>query len=295
MTLTIKRAEELAWSEERIFSALKARYDQREWVVLQQVRNTTGYDRSERYADAVALNCWKSRGMELHGFEFKSSRSDLLSELRNPEKAESGIYTYCDRWWLVIGHLTLIKKGELPATWGLMAPKKGVLTVHTQAPKLEPKTLDRGFIASVLRAAQHQTLPESQLVKSFKEGKEVGYKEGVKRAPMHSRVESYNEKQFRKLLQEQQAFKKAAGIEYSAYDMGQIGELVKFLKGNGMDPHVLITRCKGLLENWIQMAQRHVKEMEEAAKQAARLKRQTAEQLPTRKSQKSRASARTSR
>jgi hypothetical protein len=76
--------EKVGWSEEVIFSKLKLQYEEREWVLLPQVRaGTGGY--VQRTADAIAINCWRSRGMVLHGFEFKSRRSDWLRELKAPE------------------------------------------------------------------------------------------------------------------------------------------------------------------------------------------------------------------
>jgi hypothetical protein len=270
MTLTIREAEAKAWDENRIFLELKKRYDPREWAVLAQVRNMTGYQqgRRERYADALALNCWSSRGMELHGFEFKSSRSDLLRELRDPGKADSGIYAYCDRWWLVVGHLGLIKRDELPVTWGLMAPKQGSLAVRIKAPKLEPKELDRRFVASVLRSIQQQVEPQSIYDKGFKAGALEGYKEGreagIKTAHTNA---SYETKKGLKALEDQEAFKKAAGLEWGHYDWGQIGHIVAFLRGRS--PALVLQSAKRLMDNaanWSKGLEAAIKEAKELEK-----------------------------
>lgn len=269
MTLTIREAEAKAWDENRIFLELKKRYDPREWAVLAQVRNMTGFQqgRRERYADALALNCWSSRGMELHGFEFKSSRTDLLKELRDPEKADSGIYAYCDRWWLVVGHLGLIKKEELPVTWGLMAPKKGSLAVRVKAPKLDPKELDRRFVASVLRSVQQQVEPQSIYDKGFKAGALEGYKEGREAGIRTAHVNaSYEAKKGLQALEDQKTFREAAGLDWGHYNWGQIGHIVAFLQGRS--PTMILKSAKNLLDraaNWskdLEIAIQEAKELE---------------------------------
>jgi len=71
------------------------------WAFLPQVRNGTGYLRNTtRTADAIAMSLYPSRGLDLHGFEIKVSRTDWLGELKNPEKAEA-IAQFCDYWWIV--------------------------------------------------------------------------------------------------------------------------------------------------------------------------------------------------
>lgn len=95
-----------------VLDLLRKRYEPPAWAFLEQVRNSTGWKRTERYADAVAMSLWPSRGLEVHGFEIKVSRSDVLKELRDPEKA-APIMRFCDRWWLVLGDKDLIQPGEL--------------------------------------------------------------------------------------------------------------------------------------------------------------------------------------
>ncbi len=146
----------------QIRTLLMNRYAAPAWALLHEVRNATGYQRSVRTADAVAMSLWPSRGLELHGFEIKASRGDLRKELEDPSKAEE-IMQYCDRWWLVVGHKDLIQPGELPPTWGLLVAQKNRLVAKVEAPKLESKTLDRLFIASVLRNFTECYVPRSHL------------------------------------------------------------------------------------------------------------------------------------
>jgi len=141
-----------------IRAALQERFCRPEWALFFEVANGTG-GTIRRYADAVAMNLFPSRGLEVHGFEVKISRSDWQREMKNPNKAEA-IWKYCDRWWIVAPG-GIVRKDELPPTWGLMELTGGKgsndvnskLRIAVQAPKLEPQELTRYFIAALLRRA----------------------------------------------------------------------------------------------------------------------------------------------
>lgn len=112
-----------------IESALRAKYAAPEYALIFEVRNGTGFARrTARYADAIAMNLYPSRGLEIIGFEIKASRADWLRELKNPDKAEE-IGKFCDRWYVVIGDKDIVKPGELPACWGLIVPRGNGLCV----------------------------------------------------------------------------------------------------------------------------------------------------------------------
>jgi hypothetical protein len=133
-----------------ITAALRERYCKPEWSIFFEVSNGTGA-RGHRYADAVAMNLFPSRGLEINGFEIKTYRSDWLKELKNPEKAEP-VFKYCNRWWIV-AEKGLVKPGELPPTWGLIEHAAGKLRQDIAAPALSPVPLDRTFAAALLRRA----------------------------------------------------------------------------------------------------------------------------------------------
>ncbi len=98
-----KPPKDAAWSAAKIAARIREKFPLPAFALFTNVRNKTGYGGGpERYADAIAMSLYPSRGLELHGFEFKSSRSDWVAERDNPEKAEA-IAGYCDRWWLVVG------------------------------------------------------------------------------------------------------------------------------------------------------------------------------------------------
>lgn len=85
-----------------IVEALRKRYPEPAYALITEVRNSTGYARSRTgYADAIAMGCWPSRGLDVQGFEFKTDRGDWLREWKNPIKADQFV-KYCDYWWVVI-------------------------------------------------------------------------------------------------------------------------------------------------------------------------------------------------
>jgi hypothetical protein len=160
------------WTAQESVQALSQWYKPPEWAFLGQVRDGTGASGS-RYADAIALNVWPSRGMELHGFEVKTDRGDWLSELRNPAKS-CAIQAYCDRWWLVIDRSDIAGLTEIPPTWGLILAQKDGLTFLKEAPRLTSIPFDRAFVASLLRNAAAISPEEAQ--REFKRGVDVGRK-----------------------------------------------------------------------------------------------------------------------
>lgn len=214
---------------------LKTRYAPPEWSLLMEVRNQTGFAREERYADAVAMNLWPSRGLEVIGFEVKVSRSDWLAELKNPRKS-AAIQDFCDRWFIVAGHKAVVQTGELPPTWGLMVVQGGdkKRLVHVQeAPKLEPKALDRSFIASMLRRANESVNGAETNSTLYDEG----LKEGAKRA---SAEQPHELRQLKREVQDLRTaierFEKASGVKIESWDSGRIGHAVRLVLQHVHDP-----------------------------------------------------------
>lgn len=132
-------------------AALRARFVAPEWAIFFEVGDGTGGNQ-RRWADAVAMNMWPSRGLEIHGFEIKVSRSDWLRELKDPAKSAK-VQQYCDRWWIITPK-GIIKPGELPPTWGhYEVSEAGVIRQVVAAPQLEAVPVTRPFVAAMLRRA----------------------------------------------------------------------------------------------------------------------------------------------
>lgn len=143
-------------TEAEMIALLVARYGEHygngmRYVGASHVRSHAGFD-ARRTADFVAMDLWPSKGLALHGHEIKVSRSDWLAELKEPEKSGEFI-PYMDFWWLVISDATFVRDGELPAGWGLMAPKGSGLLVVKPARKNPAQPMPRTMMAAFLRAA----------------------------------------------------------------------------------------------------------------------------------------------
>lgn len=141
----VKREESM--TTEQVRQLLRRRFASPEWALLEEVAPATGGGTG--YADAVAMNLWRSRGHVVYGFEIKVSRSDWQRELKKPAKAES-VFQYCDGWY-VVALPGVVRDGELPAAWGILEVHGGKLVEKVKPPKLAPTPLDRPFVASLVR------------------------------------------------------------------------------------------------------------------------------------------------
>lgn len=122
----------------------------------EHVKNAAGFQ-ANRICDYMAIDLWTggygaSRvGPMLHGHEVKVSRSDWLTELKDPEKAEA-FRRYCDYWWLVVSEKSIVRPGELPEGWGLMVASGPSTRVVVAAPRLTPEPMPRDLQGTLMRA-----------------------------------------------------------------------------------------------------------------------------------------------
>lgn len=139
-----------------LWSALRKRYAAPEYAWFEEMRNGTGFSRrQDRTADAMAFGTWPSRGLLLHGFEVKVSRSDWLREKKQPEKSVE-LQRFCDHWWLVTTEGCVLDVGEIPVTWGWLEWNGKKLVTKREAPRLEAQPIDRPMLAAILRRAAEQ-------------------------------------------------------------------------------------------------------------------------------------------
>src|ERR1700749_3874182 len=117
-----------------VIANLKVRFAAPAYCFLEQVADGTGA-RQHRWADAVAMSVWPSRGYDIHGIEVKGSRYDWLNELKDVHKSVA-VQQFCQRWWICTPDETIIQPGELPPTWGWMVTKKDTMRVVVEAPRL---------------------------------------------------------------------------------------------------------------------------------------------------------------
>lgn len=146
------------------------------YIPLTQVASSTGG--ANNIADLMVLGAWHSSGNHLDGFEVKVSRADWLNEVKDPSKCQAS-KKFCHRWWLVIADAAMVKDGELPEDWGMMAVVNGALKVIKQAPILQPVPLEIDFVASLLRTDARDTIPQdvhADKMKDLKRDYDAEYK-----------------------------------------------------------------------------------------------------------------------
>jgi hypothetical protein len=237
--------------------ALRRRYPRDSYAVLTQVRNATGYKSLvTRYADALVMGLWPSRGLLMEGFEFKVSRADWLVEKRKPFKADE-FFSYCDKFWLVISNRSIASVDELPPSWGLLVLHGPNLHVLREAQILQPQPLERSLLAAIMRAAVQNLVPEDAL----KAEREVGRLQGHAEAE-HSHTQAIVAHDA--LQTEVHAFERVSGLRFGAWDKGvgaRIGTAVKAIQ----DAEGFLKQMHSISQNARWLAER----AEEAAKQVA--------------------------
>lgn len=131
--------------------ALRRVYAQPEWALLFEVGDATGA-RHKRFADALAMSLWPSRGLTLTGMEIKVSRSDWKKERDAPEKAET-IAAFCDYWQLVTGPKVVLDLAEIPPAWGWLELVGDRFVTRKLPEKTDALPISRTFLAALLRRA----------------------------------------------------------------------------------------------------------------------------------------------
>jgi hypothetical protein len=230
-----------------VTDALRLRYPKDQFALITEVGNSTGF-RCRRHADVIVVGLWPSRGLDIIGIEVKVRRSDWQKELEQPEKAEE-IAQYCDRWFLAVGDAEIVKEGELPTNWGLLVPKDAkTLRCAKEAPLLaDAKTLDKGFMAAVLRKACEQLTPEADLQREHARGLAEGLKAGMESANWDKERKHDELLRLEKTVKE---FEQASGVSIrNAWQIGKIGEAVLMIRnGTYMRERESLQHFKGDLQ-----------------------------------------------
>lgn len=219
------------------------------WTVFEQVASGTGAMRL-RFADVVAMNLWPSKGLEIVGFEVKTSRADWGRELRNRGKVEDGVYQFCDRWYVVAGALDIVDLDELPKSWGLLEPYGAGLKVAKIAPQLEPSDVDRLFVAAVLRRASKASSCTS--LDKLRAANRRGFEDGksIERESVKHDLE-----RLRLIRDRTKVFEKASGlsIEWGG-DVEELGRVVRAIREGRLD--VALNRVRSVEATVVELAER---------------------------------------
>lgn len=209
------------------------------FAFITNVRNGTGFQRREGYADAISMDLMPSRGLLMSGFELKVSRNDWLKELKKPDKAD-WFFRHCDRWFLVVGDKDIVHEGELPETWGLIAPRGTGLAVIKAAPVNENKEpVDQLFLASLLRSAVRASAKPKELREEYEKGYEAG-KQLQKQQVEHYKTENA-------MLQDRiTKFQQASGVSMDRWHAGgkpeEIGAALKLVLSGEKDANRILGR-----------------------------------------------------
>jgi hypothetical protein len=225
-----------------IEQAVRKLYSKNGFTVLSQVRNGTGFSKSPRTADMLAVSTWPSRGLYVEGFEIKSSAGDLRRELALPEKADD-IARYCAYWWLAVPE-GLTDNEMIPPNWGVISvDAKLKATVVTKATRMTPIPMDDLFVCSTLRNFAEGYTPLSEVQPL------------IERARKEERESAESMRNYRlKSLEEGFAtFKEHSGIDlierngHPVWDLGSIADAVRLIVALKGRPVAEIMRAKQAL------------------------------------------------
>ena len=220
--MAAKRAARGVTSDDCV-AALRRAFPAPQFALFEQVANGTG-GHARRWADAIAMGIWPSRGLLIHGFEIKVNRPDWQRELKHPEKSEA-VQRFCDRWHIV-APAGLIDASELPPTWGLIeVSEKGKTKTIVDAPALEAEPLTRQFAAAMLR--RHHEVWGQNLAAEHARGLEEGARDG--HGVLADRLKRA-ESALKDLADGVREFEDASGIKiYHGWKLGNVGEAVRVL------------------------------------------------------------------
>lgn len=204
-------------------AALVKRFRAPAWALLEQVADGTGYGIS-RYADAMAMGLWPSRGLDLHGIEVKVSRGDWLRELKRPDKADP-LAVYCDFWWLAVApDVVDMKVDAIPERWGVLVLESRGLVQHREAVRNpSAEDLDRSLVAAILRRASERNVPKESIQGLIDAARDEGFERG-RTAPTG---EAAAVKELQELRASVAAFQAASGVEITRYNGGDVGARLK--------------------------------------------------------------------
>lgn len=248
-------------TEVEMTRAIRGWLDAREWVVLPQVRNQTGFARTVRTADAVAVSTFPSKGIGAHGFECKASRADWLRELKDGSKSEE-IGRFCCQW-SVAAVPDAVRADEVPEKWGWIVIEDGAVRVKKKAPKREAQEPTWAFFAALVRAASVAT-PEADVEKRIAAALAAQEADFCRRAEAIRKAErdrlSEGERTAAGKLK---AFEEASGVRIDRYgpDGGKrIGEAVKFVLGGGLGDFSGLKGARNLAARFVEDADKVIAE-----------------------------------
>ena len=208
-----------------IDKALRAHYKGNGFVVLSEVRNGTGVNRSPRSADMFVISTWPSRGLYAAGIEIKVSKSDLKKELATPEKAEA-LAKYCSYWYIAVPDDMNLEDVIVPVSWGVITVNdKGKVHFLKPGEVMKPEPPDMLMVCSMLRNFAESHVHVSEIKGQIEAGRQAALKEAEDQRPIrHKDLEAGYEK-----------LKEVSGIDllnrfgHPVWQMGNIADAINML------------------------------------------------------------------
>lgn len=167
--------------------AMKKRFaDAREFSFAEEVSLTTGG--GCRRIDMICVDCYRSNGFRIDGFEYKVSTADLRRELSDPSK-HVDFFNYIDYYTLVCPAEVVNPVYDIiPKNWGVLIVNEDHTTKYRRKPlalhdKDYDRKISRGFFASFVRANQNFKPSKVELDSMYQKG----LQEGRERAEQHYR------------------------------------------------------------------------------------------------------------
>lgn len=195
------------------------------YVCIEEARSGAGFQGNNGQCDFLAINTWRSRGMELIGHEVKVSRADWTAELADPAKAER-FAQYCCRWYVVApSALASDIKHEVPPAWGLLSVSDAGRVTQTVDPQpRDPAPVPEwwwvGWLAQVDR--QHKRrLP--LLIREGMEGERERMREEIERSTAEK--DRWSRDQSEQLAEAAEALREATGIDLRHVYKGDLSRL----------------------------------------------------------------------
>lgn len=198
-------------------------------VILDKVRNGTGYTKQTRTADALVLSVYPSRGLWMAGIEIKCNRGDWKRELANPDKADA-IGKYCHLWYMAAPQ-GVVPIDELPEKWGLIEVAANIAKICKRASfNNEPKQLDMLLLCSILRTFSESMVPARKV-------------EALVQKRTSEIIEKTNERhshELNMLRDRVQEFENVSGVDLTnPWTLGRIGQAVKLIIDAGSPAEAL--------------------------------------------------------
>ncbi len=111
-----------------------------------------------RFVDYAAVDLTGSHP-ELHGIEVKISRNDWRNELKKPNKSRAATGAV-DRYYLLAGSRDVFQAREVPAHWGILVMRDGVIEEARPAPLLIPRSEAGAWERPVMTAFLRRVLAD---------------------------------------------------------------------------------------------------------------------------------------